>query len=137
MSKGKDLEFKKIDLQSRLNVANGIIKHEAQVIADFEKIKSEIDETQTYSPDNLQIAIENAAKEAELDFSISSVSISPVGDFNVNKIVLTTTPQQLHVIAKFESLLAKLEPYVAIVESSLTSDKKGNASMRYIISSFN
>jgi cytidyltransferase-like protein len=135
--KDVDIDIQKIDLDKRMLVAQTAIKMEANIVERLKKLEAEIDKTKTLSPDDLQIAIENAAKEAELDYSISNVTTTPVGEFKVNKIILTTTPQELYVVAKFESLLAKLEPYVAVAESTLTGDKQGKASVRYIISSFN
>lgn len=137
MTSRSEIDMQKIDLDKRMLVAQTAIKMEANIVERLKKLEAEIDKTKTLSPDDLQIAIENAAKEAELDYSISNVTTTPVGEFKVNKIILTTTPQELYVIAKFESLLAKLEPYVAVAESTLTGDKQGKASVRYIISSFN
>ena len=136
ISEKNEINTTKIDIDKRLQVANTAIDMEASILARLKKLEEEIDKSKSFSPDDLQIAIENAAKQAEVEYSISNVTTAQVGEFKINKITLTTTPQELHRIAKLEELLATLEPYVKIVESSLTGDKQGRATVRYLISSF-
>ncbi len=137
ISESADVDVSKIDIDKRLMVAKTAIKMEANIMQRLRNLETEIDKTKTLSPDDLQIAIENIAKQSELEYSISGVETAKLGEFNINKIMLTTVPEDLSKIAKLESLLVELEPYVAIVESSISGDKQGRVSIRYLISSFN
>lgn len=136
-SRSRELRAESLDLSKRLAAAETALNMEPSINARLEKLRALVDKTKTLDAPALQIAVENCAREAGLEFSLSSPSSSAAGDFQINKITLSTTPQPLYAIAKFESLLAALEPYAAVAESVITGDGKGNASIRYIISSFN
>ena len=134
-SAGLRAEF--AEVSKRVAQAETALNMEAKITARLEKLRGIIDKSKTLDASALQIAVEKCAREAGVEFSLSSPSSASAGDFKINKISLSTTPQPLHAIAKLESLLARLEPYAAVVESSITGDGRGGASARLIISSFN
>ena len=125
------------DLQKNIAQAQAAIDMESVIQKRLEKLKSSVDRAKMLDAQTLQITVEAIAKQAELEFSISSVSTSQTGDFRINSITVSTTAQPLFKLAKLEELLSKLEPYVAVSQYVLNGNKNGDVIIRYTITSFN
>ncbi len=124
-------------LQKREDVARATIALKPAVEARIKAARERVDMSKTLSADELQIEIESAAKASGLEYSLSSAVRAKSGGFSVNRLTLSTSPQNLADIVKFENLVAKLAPYATIEEVSFSGDSRtGKVSARYAISSF-
>lgn len=123
-------------LNSRKAIAETAIARAPEIQAELDKIKKIFDSSKTVSAVNLQIAVENCAREAGLTYSLSSSETKDAGNFKIHTITLSSQKSDLKQYSKFEEKICELEPYVTLSRVLFDGDGKGGVTAKYTINSF-
>ena len=135
-SKNSELSGEIQKLKSRKTIAETVIARAQEIQAELEKIRKIFDVSKTVSAVNLQITVENCAKEAELVYSLSSAETKDAGKFKIHTITLSSQKNDLKQYSKFEEKIAEFEPYVTLARVIFDGDGKGGVTAKYTINSF-
>ncbi len=136
MDKGKKLSAEKEALEQRLASADFIISKGPQIQAELDKISGVIDPAKTYNALALQIAIEECARTADIQYTLSNASTKDAGKFKLHTISINFPKNSLKAFATFENAIAKYEPYITISRVNFDGDGNGGVTARYNVSSF-
>ena len=123
-------------LDKREELARLVISQSPKIQKKLDNCLKKFDPSRTVSSINLQIFSENCAQDADLSYSLSSITTNDAGRFKINNLTLSCSKASMASLAKFEDRLSEYEPYISVSKALFDGDSKGNASARYSISSF-
>lgn len=126
-----------LDLGRRVATARAAIAGADAVAAAETALSKSFDPSKSLSADKFQAEIDRCAREAGIEYRLSSVSSSAEGRFKVYRASMQISKTaDLASIMKFEAAIKTLRPYVSIAEASFSGDGKGAVSAQYSIVSF-
>lgn len=135
--KNAEYSGRMLDLGRRVATARAAISGADAVAAAETALSKSFDPSKALSADKFQAEIDRCAREAGVEYRLSSVSSSAEGRFKVYRASMQISKTaDLASIMKFEAAIKTLRPYVSIAETSFSGDGKGAVSAQYSIVSF-
>lgn len=135
--KNAEYSERMLDLGRRMATARAAIAGADAVAAAETELSKSFDPSKALSADKFQAEIDRCAREAGVEYRLSSVASSAEGRFKVYRATMQISrTADLPSIMRFEAALKALRPYVSIAEASFSGDGKGAVSAQYSIVSF-
>ncbi len=131
---GSRLNGEIAELTSKIKLAKSVVGQAPVIEKELNDILETFDTSKTLTSAALQIAVEERAMKASLDYSLSSVSTKEVGRFKINSISLSARRGQLKNLAAFEWEMRSLEPYIMFSRATFEGVASGEVSAKYEIS---
>lgn len=135
--KNAECSARMLELGRRASTARAAIAGADAVAAAETALSKSFDPSKALSADRFQAEIDRCAREAGVEYRLSSVASSAEGRFKVYRATMQISrTSDIASIMRFEAALKAMRPYVSIAEASFSGDGKGAASAQYSIVSF-